>query len=282
LVWAITRHAGIAKALNMSKTILITGSTDGIGRVAAVDLVRKGHHVLLHGRNAKKLESVKARLSKLGSVDAYPADLSQFSDVTKLVELVSNNYEKLDVLINNAGVLNSPHPITQDGLDVRFMVNTIAPYSLLKSLLPRISKTGRVLNVSSAAQAPVSKRALTGTERLAANAAYAQSKLALTMWSNHLARQNLEGPVILSVNPGSLLGTKMVKEGYGIEGKSINIGSDILVRLSLSDEFTSSNGLYFDNDIGAFGPPHPDALNAQKCQNLVETLEDVLNGVGAN
>lgn len=244
--------------------------------MAAEDLVKKGHRVLLHGRTAKKLEAVQLRLSKLGSVESYLADLSRLSDVKALVAAILEKHETLDVLINNAGVFNTSNSVTSDGLDVRFMVNTLAPYALMKSLLPIIPKSGRVLNLSSAAQSPVSDGAMKGTETLSSGAAYAQSKLAITMWSNHTAQSLQEGPVIIAVNPGSLLGTKMVKEGYGIEGKDITIGSDILVRLSLDDEFQNSTGLYFDNDSGAFASPHPDALDPQKCQTLTGTVEDIL------
>ena len=77
---------------------------------------------------------------------------------------------------------------------------------------------------------------------------------------------------MIAVNPGSLLASKMVKEGFGVEGKDINIGADILIRTALSDEFAGATGLYFDNDIGKLGPPHPDAVNEEKCNALVKAI----------
>jgi len=73
-----------------------------------------------------------------------------------------------------------------------------------------------------------------------------------------------------------LLASKMVKEGFGVAGKDIRIGADILVRASLDDEFSTRSGQYFDNDAGEFAPPHSDAMNAQKCAALVEAIEAVL------
>jgi NAD(P)-dependent dehydrogenase (short-subunit alcohol dehydrogenase family) len=266
----------------MRKTILITGSTDGIGLETARMLVSQGHHVLLHGRNPAKLEEVKNNLSGLpggGRVESYLADLSHMTDVAALAEAVAEQHERLDVLINNAGVFKSPEPITQDGLDVRFAVNTIAPYLLTKRLLPLIGASGRVINLSSAAQSPVDLEALAGRARLTDDFdAYAQSKLALTMWSLSMALSlKDDGPTINAVNPGSLLGTKMVKEGFGMAGKDIHIGADILCRLALDDEFSTATGLYFDNDAGQFASPHPDALDTQKSEATVHAIEAVLS-----
>jgi NAD(P)-dependent dehydrogenase (short-subunit alcohol dehydrogenase family) len=112
--------------------------------------------------------------------------------------------------------------------------------------------------------------------------AYAQSKLAVTMWTNHMARvlksqgNDNNGPMVVSVNPGSLLATKMVKEGFGVAGSDIGIGAGILCRAALADEFADAGGQYFDNDAGRFGPPHPDALDAGKNEAVVKTMEALI------
>ena len=273
----------------MQKTILITGSTDGIGLETAKMLVDQGHHVLLHGRNPEKLKTVQAQLTAQGKSleqalepEIYVADLSVMSDVETLAKAIATNHTKLDVLINNAGVYRTPNPITQDGLDVRFVVNTIAPYLLTQRLLPLLENTGlgntgRVINLSSAAQAPVKLNALTGQVSLSEGEAYAQSKLALTMWSRSLALSlNGKGPTIVAVNPGSLLGSKMVKQAFGIAGSDIRIGADILCRAALTDEFSAASGQYFDNDKGQFASPHPDALNPTKSEAVIRTIERIL------
>ena len=264
----------------MQKTILITGATDGIGLETAKMLVSLGHLVLLHGRNPRKLEEAENTLSGLsggGGVERNVADLSRLAEVEAFAKAVAQKHEKLDVLINNAGVYQASEPITQEGLDVRFAVNTIAPYLLTQRLLQLLRKSGRVVNVSSAAQSAVDLKALSGQTHLAAGAAYAQSKLALNMWSRHLALSlKNAGPTIVAVNPGSMLGSKMVKEAFGVEGGDIRIGAEILTRVALSDEFVTASGQYFDNDTGQFASPHPDALNSQQCEAVVRVIEAVL------
>ncbi len=264
----------------MQKKILLTGATDGIGLATAKTLVAQGHTVLLHGRNATKLAAVAADLQALhaGAVESYVADLSSMADVLTLAQAVADQHEQLDVLINNAGILKTPQPITADNLDVRFVVNTLAPYLLTQKLLPLLGTAGRVVNLSSAAQAPVDLAALAGQTPLSDDmAAYSQSKLALTSWSRSMAAAHKDGPMIVAVNPGSLLASKMVKEGFGFAGHDINIGADILVRAALSDEFAGASGQYFDNDAKRFAAPHAEALNEAKAAALLQEIESVLS-----
>lgn len=264
----------------MQKIILLTGSTDGIGLETAKMLLSLGHHVLVHGRNPKKLEAVLGALAKTEAsegVEGYVADLSRMQEVEGLAEAVTEKHDRLDVIINNAGVFSSREQLTDEGLDVRFAVNTIAPYLLTKRLLPLLGAQGRVINLSSAAQSAVNPEALTGRVKLPDGAAYAQSKLALTMWSRQMAHFLKDGgPVIIAVNPGSMLGTKMVREAYGATGADVRIGAEILTRAALSDEFASASGQYFDNDRGRFSESHPDALDERKCEELVGVIEEVL------
>ncbi len=261
----------------MTKTILITGATDGIGLEAAKLLAAEGCKILLHGRSAAKLEAVQAQVE--GS-ETCLADLSDLSAVSALADEVAASHGHLDVLINNAGVLKAPEVITASGHDIRFVVNTIAPYLLAKRLLPLMDGAGRIINLSSAAQAPVNLAALAGKAPLADMEAYSQSKLAITMWSRVMAEGLPDGPLVVSVNPGSLLATNMVKDGFGIAGNDISIGSGILHRAALSVEFEGKSGTYFDNDAGDFGPPHPDALDDAKAQAVVAGIEAVLAGAG--
>lgn len=264
----------------MQATILVTGSTDGIGLETAKRLVSQGHTVLLHGRNPARLAAAEEILSALpggGCVDRYVADLSHMAEVVSLADSVVDRHDRLDALINNAGVYRASLPVTRDGLDARFAVNTIAPYRLTQQLLPLLGTWGRVVNVSSAAQAPVDLKALAGGVRLSDGAAYAQSKLALTMWSRCLAL-TLEdrGPAVIAVNPGSMLASKMVKQAFGVAGADIGIGADILCRAALDAEFATATGRYFDNDSGRFASPHPDALDAGKSERTVRAIETVL------
>ena len=267
----------------MTKSILITGSTDGIGLAAAERLAAKNHTVLLHGRREAKLAEAEQRVRSAGgtgSVERYQADLSSISEVEALAANVAERHDRLDVLINNAGVFRLSNAVGPNGLDLRFMVNTIAPYLLTRRLLPLLDDHSRVVNLSSAAQAPVQPDALAGLVALDDGNAYAQSKLALTMWSNHLAGEFAgNGPVVIAVNPGSFLGTKMVKEAYGMAGNDVGIGADILVRAATAPEFADASGQYFDNDSGRFADPHPDALNPQKNQALTDRVDAVIASI---
>jgi len=263
----------------MHKTILLTGATDGIGLATAKMLVAKGHHLLIHGRDPAKLANVADTLQavKGGRVSTYVADLSKFADVQSMATLIKQNHQRIDVLINNAGVLKLPKATTVDGLDARFMVNTIAPYFLTQQLQALLSKDSRVINLSSAAQAPVNLDALRDDLGLDDMAAYAQSKLAITMWSRHIARDAATNPpIFIALNPGSLLGSKMVKEGFGIAGGDLSKGASIITTLALEHDLTSRSGEYFDNDKGYFSTPHQDVLDSDKCQKLVDVIEQVL------
>ena len=268
----------------MTKAILLTGATDGIGLETARLLAGEGHTVLIHGRSDKKLADTEKTLSSIsgvGIIQAYRADLSELAEVEAFAGAIARDHSTVDVIINNAGVFSTPNPVTDGGFDVRFVVNTIAPYLLTRRLLPLLSSTGRVVNLSSAAQSPVSLDALAGRRRLSDNQAYAQSKLAITMWSFHLASElGSEGPMVVAVNPASLLASKMVKDAYGVAGSDLGIGADILVRAALSDEFANATGRYFDNDRGEFAQPHPDALDAAKNKKLVAAIEDVVAKLG--
>jgi NAD(P)-dependent dehydrogenase (short-subunit alcohol dehydrogenase family) len=267
-----------------SKTILITGSTDGIGLAAAKKFVSMGHTVLIHGRNVEKLsktEQILLKANPSGSVESYRADLSNLDEVQSLAEAVIKNHQSLDVLINNAGVFSTPNPRTRDDLDARFVVNTISPFLLSRRLIPMMNNSGRVINLSSAAQAPVSIPALMGQGSLSDSAAYAQSKLAITAWSLGLADQlGANGPVVVAVNPGSLLGTKMVKEAYGRSGADINIGADILLKAALSEEFESASGQYFDNDSGKFTNPHHEAQSKHTQSEIESTIREICSKLG--
>ncbi len=263
----------------MGKTILITGATDGIGLETAKMLVAAGHNVLLHGRNSTKLKGVAEELARLatGSVESYVADLSRLREVQELATAIAGKHQKIDVLINNAGVFVTPNSTSEDGLDLRFVVNCIAPYLLTRQLLPLMDSSGRVVNLSSAAQAPVELEAFVGKTHFSAGEAYAQSKLALTMWSRAMASSlGKSGPAIIAVNPKSFLGSKMVKQAYGASGSDLRLGAEILCKASLSESFKGASGKYFDNDIGAFSNPHPEALNSAKCKEVVVAIEAAL------
>lgn len=262
------------------KKILITGATDGVGLETAKLLASQGHYLLLHGRSETKMHSALQQIIAIApdaSVDTYMADLSKFSDIQRLSSTILGEHAKLDVLINNAGIFKTANPINQDGLDIRFVVNTIAPIMLTQSLLPIMSDEARIVNLSSAAQAPIQIPAILGQTKLNDDfQAYAQSKLALTIWTSQLSKTIKPKQVCIAVNPGSLLASKMVKEGFGVAGNDLSIGVQILVQAALATEFEEASGKYFDNDVKRFAEPHSFALTESNCDRVMKALDAVI------
>ena len=264
----------------MKKTILITGSTDGIGLVTAKQLAQLGHKVLLHGRSQQKLEAAMTSIIEANSeadVLGYIADLSSLNETKEMAVQLAADHTSIDVIINNAGVFKTNEKLSKEGLDLRFVVNTIAPYLLAKRLQPLLPEDGRVVNLSSAAQAPFEISELTKPSAQGDSQVYAQSKLGLTMWTRAFAEQLSSKQVAVSVNPKSFLGSKMVKEAYGVAGGDLNDGADILVKAALSEQFADASGKYFDNDIGQFSQPHPYGLDQKKCQQVMLAMDSILH-----
>lgn len=270
----------------MNKTILITGSTDGIGKLAAIKLAKEGHQVFIHGRNAQKLSKVISAIKTESGNDrikGFTADFSDLNAVKELAEQINNELPQLDILINNAGVFKSPSVHNDAGLDMRYVVNYFAPYVLTNALLPLLKKSteGRIINLSSAAQDPINYDTLKGAISQSDRTTYGQSKLALTMWSFHLA-STLQNVTVTAVNPGSLLNTNMVKEAFGQFWSSADKGANILYDLAISEEYKDITGQYFDNDKGdkkgTFGKAHADAYDSFEIKKLMKATSDILNG----
>ena len=181
------------------------------------------------------------------------------------------------MLINNAGVFKSSQSKNNEGLDLRFAVNYFAPYLLTNGLIQLLknSTSPRVINLSSAAQSTVSLSALKGSEILSEQRAYAESKLALTMWSFAFAKAKPQINTI-AVNPGSLLNTRMVAEAYGQYWSSADKGASIIYDLATLEKYKDSTGKYFDNDIGEFNTAHEDAYDEHKINELITATQVIL------
>lgn len=168
------------------KTVLVTGSTDGVGLLVARRLADKGARVLIHGRNIHRGEQVVERIRNGGRGWAVflPADLSSLAEVRRLANAVRQDCDRLEILINNAGIgsggSNAKREISQDGYELRFAVNYLAGFLLTKLLLPliMISKPARIVNVSSLGQQPIDFDDVMLTRGYTGGRAYAQSKLA--------------------------------------------------------------------------------------------------------
>ncbi len=232
------------------KTILVTGSTDGIGRQAAIDLLKLGAHVIIHARNEqraiKAIEFIKNHAG-LDGIEAAIADLSSLEQIRGMAARIRKEHGHLDVLLNNAGVYQNRRTTTVDGYETTFAVNHLAPFLLTLLLLDMIKKSGsgRIVNVASQAHASsLDFDNLQGEKSYSAYQAYAGSKLCNIMFTYMLA-DLLEGRDI-SVNclhPG-VIDTKLLRAGFG-GGAPVSEGSRRLVFCAISPECEGLTGRYF-------------------------------------
>src|SRR3954468_13587546 len=142
-------------------TVLITGATSGLGRYVAFELVRSGHVVLAHGRDAGRTDQLVAELRTEGEAHGFVADLASLTEVRRLGDEVAAAHPELDVLIDNAGVGSGPRgsgrEVSADGHELRLAVNYLAPVALPRALLPvlRQNTPARIVNVGSVGQEPL-------------------------------------------------------------------------------------------------------------------------------
>ena len=235
--------------------------------------------MLLQGRSPEKLDAAVRALSATGKarVERYAADLSSMREAIDLASAVAEEHAALDVVINGADVHYASDEITEDGLDVRFAVNAIAPWLLTRGLLSRLGASGRVINVSTSRRAPVDLEALAGKVRLADGMAYAQSHLALATWSCALARSlGDDGPTVVVVDPGSTSARNVIGEGAAASGEDVRAGARALARAALGDEFAGATGRLFDTGANAFLAQHPDAIDLRKSNDVLRVMESVI------
>ncbi len=237
------------------KVVLVTGSTDGIGKQTAMSIAGKGARVLLHGRNSSKGEKVLEeirRATQSSRLQLFQAELSSAEEIRKMAEEIRESYDRLDVFINNAGTFQQERRLNDDGLETTFAVNYLAQFRLTRELLGLLeeSASGRIVNVASAAHwnaRTMDWDNLQGEERYDGFAAYAQSKLAVVLFTYALARR-MEGTVVSAncLHPG-VIKTKLLRAGFGDHpGDTPEKGARTSVYLALSPEVEGMTGLYFE------------------------------------
>lgn len=265
-------------------TILITGSTDGVGRRAALMLGAAGATILVHGRNRERGESVVEELRANGSPGArlYTADLASFEEVHALAETVRANHERLDVLINNAGVgtgaAGAGRETSTEQHELRFAVNYLAGFLLTRLLLPllEVSTPARIVNVASIGQQALDFDDVMLEHGYSGARAYMQSKLAQIMFTFDLARE-LEGSGITvnALHPATLMDTRMVREAGATPRGSIETGANAIVHLAAAPELEGVSGQYFEGTEPARAAPQaydPDAREQLRELSLRLTL----------
>lgn len=236
------------------KTILITGSTDGVGHRVAERLAAAGTAILVHGRDRARGESLLAEIRKAGGAASfYPADLSSLAEVRSLAAAVARDHDHLDVLINNAGIGTSGNgdgrQVSRNGHELRFAVNYLAGFLLTRLLLPVLKKSGaaRIVNVSSVGQQPIDFSDVMLTRGYSGSRAYCQSKLAQIMFTLDLAEE-LEGTGVTAtcLHPATYMATTMVRQAGVTPMSTVDEGADAIVNLAASPDLEGRTGLYFD------------------------------------
>jgi len=231
---------------------LVTGSTDGIGFETSRQLVKLGFSVIVHGRNRERCSAkVNELKAEFPSSEIYfiCSDFSSLSEVKKMADEIISRFEKLDVLINNAGLFMPKKIITTDRYETTFQVNYLAPFLLTKLLLPLLQKSvkGRIVNVSSMVHSWVNIdfENLNGEKYYNGEEAYALSKLCNILFTYKLNRLLKDKNITVNALHPGVIGTKLLQAGWGIGGAPVEKGAETSVYLASSDEVENVSGKYF-------------------------------------
>jgi NAD(P)-dependent dehydrogenase (short-subunit alcohol dehydrogenase family) len=238
------------------QTILITGATSGLGFALAQALAEKGATVLLHGRDNKRGRAILDEIrQKTGNekLQFYCADLASLKETSQLARQVAAEQPRLDILVNNAAVgfgkNASKRETSQDGYELRFAVNYLAPYLLVQELLPKLkdSAPARIVNVASVGQAPLNFEDIMSERGYSGVTAYRQSKLAMIAWTFDLAAELANSGVTANaLHPASLMPTKLVLEAAWSVMSTVEEGLEATMQLVEDPALDGVTGKYFD------------------------------------
>jgi NAD(P)-dependent dehydrogenase (short-subunit alcohol dehydrogenase family) len=237
------------------KTVLITGSTDGVGRYVAAKLAAAGAKVLIHGRDKRRAKTLADEIRARGHGEPifYPADLSSLADVRQLAQAVTAEHNRLDVFISNAGIgsrtLGTERRTSADGHELRFAVNYLSGFLLARLLLPllKASAPSRIVNVASLGQHPIDFDDVMLTKGYNGARAYAQSKLAQIMFTvDRAAELKGSGVTVNALHPATYMNTTMVREGGITPVSTIEQGGEAILHLAVGDDVAGKTGLFFN------------------------------------
>ena len=235
-------------------TVLITGSTDGIGKETARQLALKGWQVILHGRSEQRCKSTVEEIRKAtgnSDIKYVCADLTHFVAIRKMAEEVKAGFGSLKVLINNAGIFKPQQSFSSDGIEQTFAVNHLSYYLLTGLLLDLLIKNApaRIINVSSMAHSSqMDFDNLRGQKHYSGHEAYAQSKLANILFTFRLAEKLTGSSVTVNCLHPGVINTKLLQAGWGMGGGLVEKGAETSVYLATSSEVEKITGKYFSNN----------------------------------
>jgi NAD(P)-dependent dehydrogenase (short-subunit alcohol dehydrogenase family) len=238
------------------QTILITGATSGLGLALAQALAEKGATVLLHGRDKKRgkvsLDEIRRETGN-EKLQFYCADLASLQQTSELARQVAAEQPRLDILINNAAVgfgkNSSERETSQDGYELRFAVNYLAPHLLVQGLLAKLKACApaRIVNVASVGQAPLNFEDIMSERGYSGVTAYRQSKLAMIAWTFDLAAELAStGVTVNALHPASLMPTKLVLEAGWSVMSTVEEGLEATMQLVADPALDGVTGKYFD------------------------------------
>ena len=255
------------------KTVLITGSTDGVGRYVAGEIARQGAHVLIHGRDAARGKALIDEIGKAGHAAPafYQADLSSLAGARLLADAVKADHRKLDVFVSNAGIgsqNNGPQrQESADGYEMRFAVNYLSGFLLAYLLLPLIKAAApsRIVIVASLGQHPIDFDDVMITKNYSGSRAYAQSKLSQIMFTIDLAAE-LKGAGVTanSLHPATYMNTTMVRAGGITPMSTVEQGGAAILHLVAGDDVAGKSGLFFNGMNEARANPQAYDADARK------------------
>jgi NAD(P)-dependent dehydrogenase (short-subunit alcohol dehydrogenase family) len=237
------------------KTVLVTGSTDGVGRYVAARLAAAGAQVLIHGRDKTRARTLADEIRGAGHGEPifYRADLSSLAGTRQLAAAVLADHKRLDVFISNAGIgsrtLGAERRTSADGHELRFAVNYLSGFLLAYLLLPllKASAPSRIVNVASLGQHPIDFDDAMITKGYSGTRAYAQSKLAQIMFTVDLAdRLKGSGVTVNSLHPATYMNTTMVREGGITPISTVEQGGEAILHLATGDDVAGKTGLFFN------------------------------------
>ena len=255
------------------KTVLITGSTDGVGRYVATQLATAGAKVLIHGRDRARANTLSDEIKRAGGGEPvfYQADLSSLADARKLADAVLADHRRLDVFISNAGIgSQNDGPARQtsaDGHELRFAVNYLSGFLLAHRLLPllKASAPSRIVNVASLGQHPIDFDDVMITKGYNGSRAYAQSKLSQIMFTIDLAEAlKGSGVTVNSLHPATYMNTTMVRAGGITPMSTVEQGGEAILHLVTGNDVVNKSGLFFNGMNEAKANPQAYDAEARK------------------
>jgi NAD(P)-dependent dehydrogenase (short-subunit alcohol dehydrogenase family) len=249
------------------RVVLVTGSTDGLGKATALALARAGMQVIVHGRNRPRVDAAVAELNAAApgaEIEGVSFDLGTLGAVRTGAKAVIAKAPALDVLINNAGIFAGERVVNEDGIEMTFAVNHVGPFLLTEMLVPALKAAGggaKIINVSSIAhgRGKIDLEDLGMAKSWSGYASYAASKLAQVMHALSLADRHAPAEIVAySIHPGVVM-TKLLRQGFGpVRGATVDVGAQTAIDVA-TGKLSGPSGAYFSEGVET--PPADAALD---------------------